>query len=61
MFKSFFNTTLLCFILIIIISIFLPIFSSSTITLSEEYYSTYDIDFLSVSSSVFRFFLAITY
>lgn len=52
MFKSFFNTVLLSLIIIVIISIFIPIFSSSPIILNEQYYSNYNISFSSVSYSL---------
>lgn len=58
MFKSFFNTVLLSLIIIVIISIFIPIFSSPPVTLTEEYYSNYNINISSVSSSLLRCLLA---
>ena len=57
MFKSCFNTVLFSLIIIVIVSIFIPIFFSTTVTLNEEYYSNYNINFSSVSSSFLRFLL----
>lgn len=56
MFKSFFNSTLLVFILIIILASIFPFFSSYEINLSEEYYLQYDINFTTVSYSLFGFY-----
>lgn len=56
MFKSFFNSSLLVFILIIIFVSVIPIFSDFKITLSEEYYLEYDVDFYSISYSSYGFY-----
>lgn len=61
MFKSFFNTVLLSFIFIIIIAIFIPFFLSRPVTLSEEYYLQYNIDFSLISSSLFGFYWPLPY
>lgn len=56
MFKSFFNTVLLSFIFIVIFAIFIPFFSSTSVTLSEEYYLQYNINFSLISSSILGFY-----
>ena len=56
MFKSFFITVLLSFIFIVIFAIFIPFFSSTSVTLSEEYYLQYNINFSLISSSTLGFY-----
>ena len=61
MFKYFFNTVLLSFIFLLIISIFIPFFSSIPVTLSEEYYLQYNINLSAISSSIFGFYWPLPY
>lgn len=56
MFKSFYNTTLLSFILIISIAIIITCFSFTNVNLSEEYYFKYNIDYSLVSSNILGFY-----
>lgn len=56
MFKSFFNTTLLVFILIFIITTTIPFFYLGEITLSEEYYSNHNINYSLISFNSFGFY-----
>lgn len=61
MFKYFFNTVLLSFMFLLIISIFIPFFSSIPVTLSEEYYLQYNINLSAISSSIFGFYWPLPY
>lgn len=56
MYKSFFNSTILSFIILIILAIFIPCFSSTPPILSEEYYSQYNINFSLISSNLIGFY-----